>query len=163
MLQHFSLKQILVIVIGIALIVFGIFSHINTANLIDIGLETTAVVVERRRTGGGGTTTTHVFVEYTVDGVLYRNHLAIQFARTYEGEEVIILYNPNNPNQITLRDRDRATDNLDEFSFLLGRFPLGALLIFFGVRNGLRNIKKSKQKNIELRQDEVTNHSTTSS
>ena len=141
-MQHFGLKQIIIIIAGIALIGFGIFAYINTANLVASGSETTATVVER--TQGGRHTASRTYVEYIVDGVLYRNRLSIQFAHTYIGQEVAILYNPDNPRQITPSVRAWATDDLAS-NIISGHFIVGVLLILVGMRNGWRHIKKSKQ------------------
>ena len=142
-MQNFGWKYIIIIVAGIALIVSGVLSSFNTANLLETGSETTAVVTER--TQGGRNARARVFVEYTVDGVLYRNRLNIQFARTYLEQEVAILYNPDNPNEITPRDRGWATD--DSLFGLGSRFGSGVMLILLSVYLGWRNFKRTRQGN----------------
>ena len=100
-----------IIFVVVVMIVSGLFAYLNQIELRENGSETTAIVTEIRRSlaiGGD----TRLFVQYTVGGMVYQNQLRIAVRDAYVGEEVLIYYNPNNPNRITPVDRTRAVDTL---------------------------------------------------
>jgi len=94
-------RKIVIIIVGLGFLISGIITYVNRAELINNGSETTAIVTEIRisRARGAGT---NVFVMYIVGGVVYNNRIDLQSGTTYVGDIVDILYNPNNPYNITL-------------------------------------------------------------
>jgi len=136
------------ILIGAGLIIFGvvysIHSHIRLNTLINHGTEIRAHITFIQNIGGA--TGTQIYVTYTTtEGGRYTTRLHIRPGGTYRGQGVDILYNPNNPRQITVRDRNLA-DPVNEgvFSQVLLLLPI-ALGIFLVVAYA-RWIRKAKKE-----------------
>ena len=129
------------IVVGIAFLIPTVTTYLDRIELVNSGLESTATVTSFR----GIRSTARfdgrpLYVQYTVNGTVYNNLLNLKFANTYIGDEVIILYNPNNPNNITPKDRDRATDSI----VFGGRFAIAVLVILLSVFDGRNHARKAK-------------------
>ncbi|WP_310601529.1 DUF3592 domain-containing protein [Anaerosporobacter sp.] len=142
-MSNFGLKNIIGIIVGIGIIVINVMNFINKEALMQNGLETTAIVTEISTRGKNRSISTKVYVKYTVDDVFYNNHLSIQNYGRYIGEEIAILYNPNNPNTITPRDRSIATDDTVSLAWSSGA---GVILILLSISLGRNNVKKVKRE-----------------
>ena len=130
----------ILIIIGIIFIIFGVLLIIENANLRRNGYQTIATVVELReveiRGRRGRRTRIDVFVNYTVDNIIYKNQLFITPSGTYIGEEILIYYNTRNPGGhiITV---DNRSDNSGGPLLLI----IAAILICIGIIKRKRIIK----------------------
>jgi len=110
---HNAAALVIIAVLIFVVTVPSISAYRSARELMEYGLETTAVVTELRVVSRGrGRTETRVFVEYTVDDTVFRSRLRLAVRDTFVGEQVLIYYSPSDPNRITPVDRDRAVDVL---------------------------------------------------
>ncbi len=88
-------------VVGVAVIAISIGIGMADKRFEDKAESTTAVItdIERDRYKSGGKTKTryHVYVQYEVDGKEYEGKLGSYSSTMYEGQQVTVLYNPENP------------------------------------------------------------------
>ena len=127
-----------VLIIVVSTIIHASFRAEHNA-LINHGSETTATISrindQRIRLRGGNAGFVHVYVRYTVNGVTHNNRLEIRSVRRYVGEEIAILYNPDNPSQITARDRHLVPPASEERGgVLIVGIGWGAFFIIWGLK-----------------------------
>ena len=83
--------------------------------------------------------------QYTVDGTVYRNRSSYLTYDLYIGKEVVIYYNPDNPNNFI---RKEWVDRSGFPTFLVGGFRIivGAAGIGLLIPDAIRSIKNQKDK-----------------
>ena len=102
-------------------------------------VETTATIVELVEYSAGEDVTYEVFVNYTVDGVLYEHvELNSYSGSLQEGKEITILYDPSNPSKIV----GKSSSWLPILLFAGG--ALFAAIAVVVIVNTVRSIKKAK-------------------
>ena len=127
--------------LGIALIIFGVFAFISNGKTKDY--PKTEAVVSRVELYEEATTdvdgnpveaTYTVYVKYTVDGVEYEEEYGV-FSGFKEGDKKTIVYNPENPKEIS-----------DPPSLILaiGLLVGGIVSLVAGVLSAVKAVKKVK-------------------
>jgi len=153
-------KNIITIVIlaliTIAAIAGVILSLSEQTYLREHGLITNARVTNLRQTHQARSlrTTTRVYVSYEVEGLIFLNrHLNINPRNTYFGEIIPIYHSADNPNCITVVDRQRSTDIPWRLVFVLVVWPgYLAILWLLNRKQGLENSSaKDSKKCVEGR------------
>jgi len=118
------LKPIFILILSLCLLIPQIVTYISKAEIVAIGLETTALVTRKHSTRGGS----YADVQYTVGNTDYHSTMSVKGNKISVGETVAILYHPEHPGKITLKNRNNANDKLTDL--LVVSFP--AILLLFG-------------------------------
>lgn len=86
-------------IIGIGLIIGGIFSIKNSKEFMENAIETYAIITDIQTSRDSDGDIDHdVFVEFEVNGKKYDGELDSYTSGMHEGGTTLIYYNPNNPN-----------------------------------------------------------------
>jgi len=113
--------MLLFIGFGVFMVGRGIYSSINTRNLIRDGYEVVAITTSVNIHRGGANSNYSIDIEYEIEGVIYNNRIYVRGVRErYEGQEIMIYYSPRNPNNIILSDVDRMLDTTQGFPMIIG-------------------------------------------
>ena len=127
-----NVKRIIGIIIGIIIIVFGLFNVIMDNSFSKNSKETKAYVsrieqVEKRDSNNKRYIDTEVYVRYNIDEKVYEKKLNISPSNLTQGSTVTIFYNVDNPNEI------KTTNKMQFTGFIIiavGVFILIAFLLF---------------------------------
>lgn len=93
------------LIVGVFFIILGFVLFASAKKFQETAEQTTAVITRidtyRSRTAGGDHTTEHdVYIEYIVDGVEYNAQLDTYNSSMYEGKEIEVYYDPDNPKNV---------------------------------------------------------------
>ncbi len=123
--------------VGLALLAAGGFAHVSASRFRETAQPATAVITDivTTRSGGRSGGTSHdVYVRYEVAGKQYNEKLPAHWSGMREGQEVEILYNPDNPSEIDSKNGGRVLALI-----FLG---VGAVLALLGGFLTRRELKK---------------------
>ncbi|UQZ89717.1 hypothetical protein C4J81_11075 [Deltaproteobacteria bacterium Smac51] len=119
------LKPILCLILSLLFLPYAA-TYIDKVEVVNNGLETTALVT-KMHSGRAGYLAD---VQYIVDNNRYVSSMRVKGKNVNVGDIVTILYLPEHPDQITLKNRNHASDKLSDL--LVVSFP-AVLLFFYGV------------------------------
>ncbi len=124
-----NLIGIVFFLVGILLIIVSVFTYVGNkqfeSNAEKIMATITDIDTYRTRSNGKTKTRHNVYIEYEVDGKVYNRELNYYTSSMYEGKEIEVMYNPNNPADV------RAYENI---AFIILAF-MG--LVFGAVGGGM--------------------------
>ncbi|MBQ8175451.1 MAG: DUF3592 domain-containing protein [Oscillospiraceae bacterium] len=137
--------------VGVLLVIVSIITFVGNKQF-EANAETvmaTITEIDTYRTRSNGKTKTHhnVFIEYEIDGKTYNRELNYYTASMYEGKEIEVMYNPDNPADARAND-DFAWIILVFMGLIFG--TLGGGLFFTNVIAG------GKRKKLMENGDRVT-------
>lgn len=135
----FDWKNIAVIIFCLFMLMPHVRTYVDKTELLNHGVETMGIVISIRK--GYRSRPPKAVVDYLVDGKNYQNEVPIKYNRTEVGAKLRILYNPDNPNKITVNNRKSA---LDTTSYLLLCTFLCVFCLFLHIHLGISNLKKPK-------------------
>lgn len=132
-----NLVWIIFLSIGVIFFLIGVIICANIFNY-ENTIETTGVITEISYHKHSGSNSSHdVYVSYDVDGKAYESKLNSYSSSFYEGKEIDIYYDKENPNKIGIKSLDLL--------FLM--FPgFGLIFVIIG---GIAIIVKIKKKSFE--------------
>ncbi len=116
---------IVFLLVGIIMIVASIMMFVNNKQFEAHAEKTMAVITEidRYTTGSGDDRTIHhdVYVEYRVDRKVYNRMLNTYNSSMYEGKEIEVMYNPDNPDDV------RVNENVGSVILIIMGLVFGAI------------------------------------
>ena len=119
------IKPILILLLSLWIIIPNTITHMDQAELLKIGLETNALVTHVSSSRAG----TIADVRYTAGNQKYHSTMKVKGGgRFKQGDTETILYHPENPEKITLKNREDANDK--PVDLLIVSVPAIRLLIY---------------------------------
>jgi len=138
MKSDFGFKNVVVIIFCLIVMAPNVIIFINRSQALNNGLEATALVTDFN--SGTRGIYPRAYITYLVDGKKYQKYLLVKINRVRPGDEITILYNKDNPQKITLKNRKDAADNTIE---LILYSALAILCLILHVFIGCRNLIKT--------------------
>ncbi len=142
---------IVFLLVGVLLVIVSIITFVGNkqfeANAETVMATITEIDTYRTRSNGKNKTRHDVFIEYEVDGKTYNRELNYYTSSMYEGKEIEVMYNPDNPADA------RADENIASIILVFMGLIFGSVgggLFFANVFAG------SKRKKLMANGDRVT-------
>ena len=133
------IKPILILLLSLWIIIPNTITYMNQSELLKIGLETNALIT-RVSSGRAGTIAD---VRYTAGNQKYHSTMKVKGGgRLKQDDTVTILYHPENPEKITLKNREDANDK--PIDLLIVTAPAILLLIYSVVALILSFIRRGR-------------------
>ena len=127
--QQKWILAIVFVLVGIGIIVYGVFSANGTSEFKKNAVETTATVTKiRSEIDAENHVTYQIYVTYSVDGKNYNEYYTSSRKDANEGSQIKVYYDKNNPEKMRVTLSKSSEHFLIVLGFVFGAIGIGLTL-----------------------------------